>query len=646
MASRRLVLAAGAAGAGLAAAAGLRETGLRVAGGAGAPPRALAPEASVDPATGAVVANPRQFMAHVACAGCDFHCGARLRVDRLTGQVLRITGNPYHPLSAAPPLPAAAPLREAIAALSGRRESGLAQRATVCPRGAVLPPAQDDPGRLRAPLKRVGARGGGQWQPIPFEQLVREVVDGGDLFGEGQVAGLRALRGVGPVLLVAGRENGRTGFARAVVRAFGNTALSVRQVPLPRPDLREAAFVMVFGSTLPDQLPGRQIAERRAAGKIVTVLVDAVLGPADNLAAGAASRWLPIRPGTEGVLARAMLRRIGGGPAAAEDAAAICGVAEADIAALASEFAGHGVRAACVAAGPLDAEATVALHALNALAGHPGPALPPELSPGPPVREPDQVKALLLWGCDPAPAMTAPLVVAAGAVLDGSMRQADFVVPDTLAFESWGCAAVPGVGATTSWPVVAPPALAGMERFLIACGRAMALPGVPDDAAGWHIRAVAELAAAPPAMPEITDDDVVLAGLDRIRPLLEATLGERGWRRAAFVLARGGRFDGAAVGLFEDRVPAAAAIPPAPRAAPEWPLVLAARAPLLPGRAGVALHAEDAAALRLHTGDAVTVETPAGQYAGLLQVRKGIKRGVVAATADLQNGLPARVKRT
>lgn len=628
MASRRLLLTAGAAGVGLAAAgAGLRETALRVAGGAGAPPRALTPEAWVDPATGAVVANPQQFMAHVACAAGD--CGARLRVDRVTGRVLRITGNPYHPLSADPALPAATTLRAAIAALSRRRESGLAQRATVCARGAELPLGPDAPDRLRTPLKRVGPRGGEQWQPIGFEQLVREVVDGGDLFGEGKVEGLR---GVGPVLLVAGHEDGRTGFARAVLGAFGNAALRVQHPPLPRPDLREAAFVIVFGSTLPGGLPGRQIAERRAAGKLVTVLIDAVLGPADNLAVGAASRWLPIRPGTEAVLARALIRQIGGLPAAAEDAASVCGVAEADIAALAKEFARHGGRAAGVASGPQGAAAAAAL---NALAGHAGPELPPEAT-----------TTLLLWGCDPAPALTAPLVVAAGTRLDRSMRQADYVVPDTLAYESWGCASVPGVGVTTAWPVVAPPAQAGMEQFLMACGRAMALPGVPDDATGWHLRAVAEAATA---MPEISDDDLVLAGLDRIRPLLETTLGEPGWRRAAFVLARGGRFgdagNAAPAARFDARV-LAAAVQSVPQASAAWPLLLAVRAPLLPGRMSVALHAEDAAALQLRSGDAVTVETPDGRHAGRLLVRQGIMRGVVATSADLQDGSPARLKRT
>lgn len=42
-------------------------------------------------------------------------------------------------------------------------------------------------------MKRVGKRGEGKWQRISFEQLIEEVVEGGNLFGEGHVDGLRAI---------------------------------------------------------------------------------------------------------------------------------------------------------------------------------------------------------------------------------------------------------------------------------------------------------------------------------------------------------------------------------------------------------------------------------------------------------------------
>ena len=52
----------------------------------------------------------------------------------------------------------------------------------------------ESPFRVLAPMKRVGPRGSGQRQQIDFDQLVKEVVDGGELLGEGHVRGLRALR--------------------------------------------------------------------------------------------------------------------------------------------------------------------------------------------------------------------------------------------------------------------------------------------------------------------------------------------------------------------------------------------------------------------------------------------------------------------
>jgi tetrathionate reductase subunit A len=34
-------------------------------------------------------------------------------------------------------------------------------------------------------LKREGPRGSGKWRTIEFDKAIREIVEGGDLFGEG-----------------------------------------------------------------------------------------------------------------------------------------------------------------------------------------------------------------------------------------------------------------------------------------------------------------------------------------------------------------------------------------------------------------------------------------------------------------------------
>ena len=53
--------------------------------------------------------------------------------------------------------------------------------------------------RVTECLKRVGPRGSQQWQSIPFEQLIEEIVVGGNLFGEGAVEGLQDIYGQEPL---------------------------------------------------------------------------------------------------------------------------------------------------------------------------------------------------------------------------------------------------------------------------------------------------------------------------------------------------------------------------------------------------------------------------------------------------------------
>lgn len=84
-----------------------------------------------------------------------------------------------------------APVRETYAQLGG--DNGLEGRATSCARGSAMLEQMHSPYRVLQPLKRVGGRGEGKWQTISFEQLVQEVCEGGDLFGEGHVDGLRAI---------------------------------------------------------------------------------------------------------------------------------------------------------------------------------------------------------------------------------------------------------------------------------------------------------------------------------------------------------------------------------------------------------------------------------------------------------------------
>ncbi|TCZ57309.1 molybdopterin dinucleotide binding domain-containing protein [Roseicella aquatilis] len=362
MTQRRDVLKAGAAGAGLAAfAAGYSETARRAVEGvaeslapkpANAAPnihgRSLAPEVRVDPASGAVTPNPGQQVSYTMCMGCTTFCGVRVRVDKASGRVLRVAGNPYSPLSTDPHLPYATPVRESFAALSRHGEKGLAGRSTACGRGAAVLTQMESPSRILTPLKRVGPRGAGRWEPIPFAQLVHEVVEGGDLFGEGHVEGLRALRSLDPidpaapelgpkvnqVALLSSTNEGRENFARRFLQqAFGSINFvghgaycggsyrsgsgaafgDLRQMPHAKPDLHNAEFVIFCGTAPanagnPFKRQGWQLAEGRRDGGLHYVVIDPVLGNSDSLAARDRGRWVPIRPATDGALAMAMMR--------------------------------------------------------------------------------------------------------------------------------------------------------------------------------------------------------------------------------------------------------------------------------------------------------------------------------------------------
>ena len=122
---------------------------------------ALIPEANAQPRW---QQNPQQVISMTQCFGCWTQCGVRVRVDSEQGKVLRIAGNPYHPLSHEHHIDASVPFATAMEQLAG--ETGLDARSTACARGATLLEGLYSPLRILQPMKRVGKRGEGKWQSI------------------------------------------------------------------------------------------------------------------------------------------------------------------------------------------------------------------------------------------------------------------------------------------------------------------------------------------------------------------------------------------------------------------------------------------------------------------------------------------------
>ena len=113
-----------------------------------------------------------------ACQQCNTQCGIKVKI--VDGLVAKIDGNPYSPWTMTPQIAYKTPITEA-AIIEG----------AICPKGQAGIQALYDPYRIVKVLKRAGKRGENKWQTIAFDQAVSEIVNGGNLFGEGNVEGLK-----------------------------------------------------------------------------------------------------------------------------------------------------------------------------------------------------------------------------------------------------------------------------------------------------------------------------------------------------------------------------------------------------------------------------------------------------------------------
>ncbi|WP_417845190.1 molybdopterin dinucleotide binding domain-containing protein [Thalassospira sp.] len=309
----------------------------------------LAPEYSVDQKTGEVVLNPGQRIAFTVCYGCTTKCGVRVRIDNNEEKVLRVSGNPYHPLSSDEHLDESTPVLEAFQRMSSFQDQGQLNRSTACARGNAAMSRLTSDQRVLNCLKRTGTRGSNQWESIPFEQLLDEIVAGGDLFGEGEVEGLRSIRDVktpldpenpeyGPkanqLLMMEATDYGRSALLKrfafngfgtrnyghhgaycGLAFRMGSGALmnDLAKNAHVKPDYANVKFALFIG-TAPSQAgnpfkrQGRLLAQARTTGDLEYVLVDPALTAAASHSASERNRWISILPGTDTALAMALIR--------------------------------------------------------------------------------------------------------------------------------------------------------------------------------------------------------------------------------------------------------------------------------------------------------------------------------------------------
>ncbi len=122
---------------------------------------------------------------YTCCLQC--HTACTIKASILNGTMVKVDGNPYSPMNMTPQLSYNTSPQEA-ARYDGR----------LCPKGQAGVQTLYDPYRIRKVLKRKPGtkRGENKWVTIDFDKAIDEIVNGGNLFDEGPVEGLKKILAV------------------------------------------------------------------------------------------------------------------------------------------------------------------------------------------------------------------------------------------------------------------------------------------------------------------------------------------------------------------------------------------------------------------------------------------------------------------
>ena len=365
----------------------------------------------------------------------------------------------------------------------------------LCPRGQAAIQITFHPDRIAQPLKRTGARGTGTFKEITWDEAIAELA--------GQLDALAAAGDQKSLAVLARPRSSRRNEAFAAFsKAFGGQAPLTFQLfgddvlrranainyghdQLPTFDLARARYVMAFGadflgtwnSPVAQNTAYGQMRQGRPGLRGKLVQVEARM----SLTGASADEWVPVKPGTEGVLALGLAHVIlneklrpgnagraaglidgwSGGLAdyAPDKVAQITGVASKRVERLARELVEFRPSMAVIGGPPLAHTnglfAAMAVNALNALLGadaEPGgvffkPDYQPRAANPEPLRN-LSAKVLLL---DEANAVFAspkawqvretlakiPYIASFGSFIDDTSSHADLILPDHSFLESW-----------------------------------------------------------------------------------------------------------------------------------------------------------------------------------------------------------------
>ena len=226
----------------------------------------------------------RYSLVPTTCFNCEAACGLLAYVDKDSGEIQKLEGNPLHPAS----------------------------RGRNCAKGPATINQIHDPERILFPLKRVGARGEGGWERTTWDEVL-------EIFAAKIRSALIENRR-DEVVYHVGRP-GHDGYIDRVLQAWGvdghnshtNICSSSARVGYalwqgadrPSPDYANAKFILLLSSHLETGHYFNPHAQRIIEGKMSGAKI-AVVDPRLSNTASMANYWMSPWPGTEAALLLAM----------------------------------------------------------------------------------------------------------------------------------------------------------------------------------------------------------------------------------------------------------------------------------------------------------------------------------------------------
>ena len=223
------------------------------------------------------------------CFDCHSKCGVLLHVK--DDQIVRVEGDPNHPVS----------------------------QGMVCNKALSAQQIHADPNRLKKPLRRVGPRGGDEWEEISWEEAMDEI--------EKNIRDIKEEHGEGAFIIGQGTGRGWNHWhmraqASYTLPGWGMVPTHVCLMPNLLPtlftfgyfafidaaDVRHANTIVEWGINPLTAWPGLQgphLLEAKARGAKVIVI-----DPRFTDLAAKADLWLQVRPGTDGALALGLMNVI------------------------------------------------------------------------------------------------------------------------------------------------------------------------------------------------------------------------------------------------------------------------------------------------------------------------------------------------